>query len=508
MPGERGSLESWAAEYVARPLAISMFFVLLALLWTFPLQHAIAYPFVFLFFAAVMCSAWFGGFIAGLMSVGMSSVLVGFFFVPPFYSMSIGREFRSFEAAFVLCAIGITAVGSTRKRSEAAIRKARDELELRVQERTAELQRSNDEVLHRERQLRTLTEAIPQQIWQTDGAGSVEYCNQDLLGFVGKPVEELLGDKFFDILHPEDAALLRESWEAARASGEKFELRARIRSADGRYRWFLIRANPQRSPEGTIACWYGVHIDIEEQQRAQRDLLEAQDHLSRLSRTLSMAEMAASIAHELNQPLTAVVNDAHACRRWLSVEPPNFERAVAAAERIVRESTRAGAVVKRVRSLFQKDRRIRESTDLNEVIQQLAMLLRDEALRRGVVIKLHPAARLPPVQADPVQLQQVVLNLAINGMEAMSEIGEPRELEIFTGFNNDSEIVVTVRDHGRGISEESRSRIFDPFFTTRPDGIGMGLAICRSIIEAHDGRIWVDAMDRGAAFSFALGMKR
>src|SRR3954468_11617924 len=169
-------ISQWTFEFVAKPLAVSSFFVLLALLWTFPLQKVMAYPFVFLFFGAIMCSAWFAGFIAGTMSVVMSSLAIDFFFVPPFYSMSIGREFRSYVAAFVICAMAITAVSSARKRSETAVKVARDQLEIRVQERTAELERSNAEIMERERELRELTEAIPQQIWRSDAAGQIEYC--------------------------------------------------------------------------------------------------------------------------------------------------------------------------------------------------------------------------------------------------------------------------------------------------------------------------------------------
>lgn len=499
------SLTSSVDRLLLRPVAVSVFFVLLALLWTFGLQHVIAYPFVFLFFAAIMGSAWFGGAIAGSLAVVISSVLIAFFFIPPLYSFSIAHEYRTFQAAFVLCAIGIAIVSSARKRAENAIRTARDQLEVRVQERTAELQRSNEEILERERQLRTLTEAIPQQIWRTDAAGSIVYANGNLLDCTGTTSEALAGDGFDLILHPEDAPLFRQSWEQAVASTQPLEMQLRVRNAAGVYRWFLIRANPQRSMDGSVQGWYGVHIDIEEQQRAQRALVEAQDHLARLSRTLSLAEMAASIAHELNQPLTAVVSQAQACRRWLSMEPPNLERAVVTAEKMVRESTRASAVVSRVRALFSGDQSVREATDVNALIQELARLLRDEAIRRGVVLKLSLAPGLPRIDLDPIQVKQVVLNLAMNGMEAISGARGPQEIEISTQPGEAGTVVTTVRDTGPGIPEELRPRIFEPFFTTKPGGTGMGLAICRSIIEAHEGRIWIEPASPGVAFRFSLG---
>ena len=506
MDEDSNRISRWFVAFFAKPFGIAGFFVLLALLWTFPLQHLIAYPFVFLFFGAIMCSAWFGGYVAGSMAVVMSSIVVTFFFVPPFYSMSIAREFRSYVAAFALCAIAIAMVSSSRKRSETAVRAARDQLEIRVQERTAQLQRSNLEITERELQLRRLTEAIPQQIWRTDANGAVEYCNGNLVEYVGMDTNDLRGEVLFSCFHPEDAAQFYKSWNAARLVNGKFEVEARVLGANGKYRWFLIRSNPQLTTNGEVSCWYGVHIDLENQRRAQQELLVAQDDVARLSRTLSMAEMAASIAHEINQPLTALVSDAHACRRWLISQPANLDRAIASSERIVRESTRASEVVCRIRSLFTKNVYVRESTDINHVIEDVARLLRDEALRNGVSIKLRLSKDVPPLLVDPVQIQQVVLNLMTNGMEAMAQAPGNRELEICSEILRGQEVVVKVRDHGVGIAKPDRSKIFDPFFTTKREGIGMGLAICRSIIEAHDGRIWADESDSGAAFHFSLGV--
>ena len=163
------------------------------------------------------------------------------------------------------------------------------------------------------------------------------------------------------MIHPEDLPLFRNGWQEALTSGGRFEIEARVRGADYAYRWFLVRSIPQRSGDGRIACWYGIHIDIEQQHSAQQSLMQAQDDLTRLLRSMSMAEMAASIAHELNQPLTAVVTHAYACREWLRSEPANLEKAAATAEKIVQESTRASVVVSRVRALFRKEAQVRES---------------------------------------------------------------------------------------------------------------------------------------------------
>ncbi len=498
-------LSDWMLEHGLKPLAIAVCFVLVALLWTFPLQHAIAYPFVFLFFGAIMGSAWFGGIISGFMAVALSSFLIGYFFIPPYFSFDIAKESQTFFAAFVLCAIAITVVSSARKRSENAIRQARDQLETKVQERTAELLQSNCEIQESERQLRLLTEAIPQQIWRADGEGHIEHCNQHLRDYTGRKMDDLTGEAFFRILHPEDAPIYLQGWRTALAMGNRFEEEARVRGADGVYRWFLARSIPQRSEGGRIARWYGIHIDIEEQYRAQQNLILAQEDLSRLSRTMSLAEMAASIAHELNQPLTAVVTHAYACREWLRGDPVNMEKVAVTAEKIVQESTRASSVVSRVRALFRKETQVREPADMNRLIQDLVRVLRDEAIRREMVIRLDLAGDLPWQMMDQIQIQQVMRNLVMNAMEAMAHSAPPHEINIRSAKLDEGRIQITVEDHGPGIAVDIAPRIFEPFFTTKPEGTGMGLAICRSIVEAHDGRMWMEnSMHGGAIFQFTM----
>jgi PAS domain S-box-containing protein len=502
---ETSQFFKWTIEYGLKPCAIAVCFVLIALLWTFPLQQVIAYPFVFLFFGAIMGSAWFGGMAAGFVAVLLSSLLVGYFFIPPLYSMSIAKESQSFFTVFILCAIAITVVSSARKRSEAAIRNARDELDARVRERTAELERSNLEIQESERQLRLLTEAIPQQIWRSDRSGRIEYFNRHLIDYLGLPPEQLYNGGFLQRIHPEDEPLFRSGWSQALESGGVFEMEARVRGAGGTYRWFLVRGIPQRSAKGEIARWYAIHIDIEEQHKAQQSLIQAQEELARLSRTLGMAEMAASIAHELNQPLTAVVTHAYACREWLRTQPPNFEKASSTSERIVQESTRASEVLKRVRALFRKDPLSREAADINALIRDLVRLLRDEAIRRDVSIRLVLEDDLPRLEIDPIQIQQVLLNLAMNGMDAMATAPATKELLIRSVKLGESSVQVSVEDRGTGIPREIAERIFQPFFSTKPQGTGIGLAICRTIVEAHDGRLWSEGSSRGGAvFHFTV----
>jgi PAS domain S-box-containing protein len=495
-------------QYGMKPLAIACFFVLVAHLWTLLFQHVIAYPFLFLFFGAVMGAAWFGGIISGFIAVALSTILVDYFLVPPLFSMSVAPPSRSFMVAFVVCACAMSLVSSARRRGENSIRDARDQLETKLLTGAAELKHSFLQLRESERRLRSLSEAIPQQMWSADAHGSIYYCNQHLLNYVGGAKERMLGETFFSVLHPVDEPLLRKTWRAAMDAETVFESETRIRGADGIYRWFLIRGLPQFTEAGTLVQWYGIHIDIEQLHRAQQGLTFAHDELSRLSRTTSMGELAASIAHELNQPLTAVVTHAYACREWLHSTPPNTEKATATAEKIVQESTRASAVVARVRAMFRKDAHFREPTDLNRLIQELIPLVRDEAVRRNVSIRVELALDLPSVEADPVQMQQVLLNLVMNGMDAMQETAGPRELIIRSERRGAEEVLIAVEDRGVGLTAEIAARMFQPFFSTKPEGTGMGLAICRSIIEAHDGHIWaVEPEQGGAIFQFTLRVR-
>ena len=495
----------WTIRNVLRPTAIAGFFLLLAFLWTIPFQHSIAYPFPFLFLGAVMGSAWFGGIVSGSIAVVVSTVLIDYFLVPPLYSLSIAGLSKSFFAAFTICAFAMMLVVASRRRSERAVREARDQLEARVEERTAELRQSNLELEESARRLRTLADAIPQQMWSATADGMMDYSNQHLVEALGAPLNGPLPEALPRILHPVDERLVRHAWNAALADEHPFEIEARIHMADGAYRWFLIRGMPQRSVDGKLARWFGIHIDIEQQHRAQQGLIEAHDELSRSARSLSLGEMAASIAHELNQPLTAVVTHAYACREWLTANPANLEKATATAERIVQESTRAGAVVKRVRALFRSDAPVRQAADINRLVLDIVQLLRDDAARHSSTMRLVLADRLPSVELDPVQIQQVLLNLAHNAMDAMDSVAAPRELTIRAQPEDADRIRITVEDRGPGIAPDAIARIFDPFFTTKSHGMGRGLAICRSIVESHDGRIWAEPIAPcGMAFHFTL----
>ena len=204
-----------------------------------------------------------------------------------------------------------------------------------------------------------------------------------------------------------------------------------------------------------------------------------------------MGELTASIAHEIKQPLTAVVMNGHACIEWLSASPPNLDRVRQSTEKIIQDGTRAGAVLNRIRALFKKETSTKDWLDINEVIQEIMVLVRAEAQKLHIPMRTELAPDLPRVMGDRIQLQQVVLNLMMNGMDAMvAQNNAPKELLVCSWTQSANEIGVRVEDTGVGLDPENVEKIFDPFFTTKADGIGMGLSISRTIIESHDGKLW------------------
>jgi PAS domain S-box-containing protein len=508
-PPEQSGVSRRPAKSTLRGYGIALCFVALALVLTLLLQHLFPYPFLFLFFGAVMASAWLGGMAAGFFAVFISTLAVDYFFVPPLYSFAINATAETYFAAFIVCALVASWVSSAKKESEEALKEARDQLEIRVSERTAELEKSNIDLSEREHQLRLLTEVIPQQIWSGTADGSIDYCNQRLLDYVGRTVGQMRGEGFMESIHADDRENFRRFWQEALSTGRPCEGEWRVRGADGQYRWFFTRGVPLQDQEQKTLRWYGTNTDIEERHKAEQALMKTQAELAYLSRALSMGELTASIAHEINQPLAAVVAHGHACLGWLSAKPPNLEKAQQTTERIIQDGTRAGAVLGRIRALFKKEPPASNCFDMNDVIQELVIFLRDEAKRRRIAMRTVLGSSLPTVKGDRVQLQQVVLNLMMNGMDAMTGVtGLAKELLISSATENAEEIVVRVEDCGAGLSPETAEKIFEPFFTTKPQGIGMGLTISRSIVESHQGRLWATPRPAGGAiFQFTIPIR-
>jgi C4-dicarboxylate-specific signal transduction histidine kinase len=312
-------------------------------------------------------------------------------------------------------------------------------------------------------------------------------------------------------LHPDDRSM--DYWSAALAPGEPFEKEARLRQFDGEYRRFLLRFVPLRNERGSIVEWYAKSTDIEDLRRAEEELhqrearlRDAQMALAHANRVTATGQLAASIAHEVSQPIAAAITNANAARRWLGAQPPDLEEVREALGRIIRDGRRASDIIGRIRALVRKAPPRKDQVDINEVVGEVVALTRSELRSSRTSVLTQLADDLPLVLGDRIQLQQVMLNLILNAVEAMSGSGErERKLLIRTDQEGSGGVFVAVQDSGPGLEPESLDRLFDAFYTTKPSGMGMGLSICRSIIEAHGGRVWAaPSQPQGAVFQFTL----
>jgi PAS domain S-box-containing protein len=355
--------------------------------------------------------------------------------------------------------------------------------------------------------LRRMTETIPEMLWSATAAGAIDYCNSRVLDYTGFPAEELMGDGWIKLLHTDDVEQAARQWTYSVTTGAPFRVEVRtFRLAERRHRWCVMSALPLLDQQGRIVKWYGTVVDMHAWKQAQEDLRNTQAELAHMARVMTMGELTASIAHEVNQPLSAIIASGDSCSAWLANDPPNLDKARAAASRIIQAATQASEIVQRLRALFKKTTATTAPVDMNAVIEDTISLIHHETERNKIFLRTELHRGVPSVSGDRVQLQQVILNLAMNGIESIAGVDQdPKRLMIRSTLANTGELLVSVADTGLGIEAEHADRLFAPFFTTKPQGIGMGLPICRSIIEAHGGRLWAAKNEpRGAVFHFAL----
>ena len=340
--------------------------------------------------------------------------------------------------------------------------------------------------------------------------GEIRYLSEEcyrVMGFDpqdGQPRYE----EFFDRIHLDDQAKVREAVVTAARQKAEFDLHYRIVHPGGEIRDIHVVGHPVLSQSGDLVEFIGTVMDVTERKRAEQEresLRQAQADLAHVNRVTTMGELTASVAHEVNQPIAAAVTNAKTCLRWLTRDQPDLEEARAAAMRIVNDGTRAAEIIKRIRLLFKKGTSERELVDVNEVIREMIVLLRGEATRYFIVLRTELEADAPRVMADRVQLQQVLMNLMLNGIDAMKEVDEARELAIKSQRAENDHVLVCVTDTGLGLPPQQADQVFNAFFTTKPHGTGLGLSISRSIVESHGGRLWAaNNSPRGASFSFTL----
>jgi len=363
-------------------------------------------------------------------------------------------------------------------------------------------QRAAEESLRRsEQELRLIFETIPAMVYTLDPEGDLELVNERLLAFLG--ATSLAFDEWSHFIHPDDSARVLGAWQSTAAASKPYDIELRLLRSDGVYRWFNSRGTPMRDAEDGVVRWYALLTDITDRKSAEDALRRTEARLSRARQAATVAELSASIAHEVNQPLASVVTNAHACQTWLSHDPPNVERALATLERIIRDGHSAAEVLRRIRALFKETAPVKSLTDLNQIIGEVLSVLSDELHANGIIVETRLEGRLPKLEVDHVQIQQTLINLVHNAIEAMVGVTERAKTLVLGSSRQGGELVIQVRDAGFGVKDPTL--IFEPFVTSKESGMGMGLSIARTIVEAHGGRVWATTNeDAGMTFAFTL----
>lgn len=471
---------------VAAALGLSLVFTVLRLPQTFG-AFAIS---------AIAITFWYAGTAPGVLAAVLASIVRDYLFEP-----NTSTETRLlFDLVFLVFAILMTRVA-----------RVRNQLELRVAERTAELTRSN-ESLKREIADRSQAEYLTGQVFESSPDTVIiigtDYrykrvnptfarnWGRSAESMVGMHIAELAGAEFFE-------QKLRPSLDRCFA-GESVSFEMWLDNALG-HRYFAVSYSPLRSGSQRAEAALAISRDLTEFALASEALRQAQADLAHASRMTTMGELTASLAHEVNQPITAVINGASTCIRWLTRSDPDLGEAREAASGVIRNAKRAADIVNRIRSISKKGESKRQLVDVNELIEEMIALLGTEANRYSISIRTDLDTELPQVMADSVQVQQVMMNLIMNSIDAMKDVNRTRELAIRSQRGKDQYLTITVTDSGLGLPGEQTNQIFDAFFTTKSHGLGMGLRISRTIVESHGGRLWAAANSpHGASLSFTL----
>jgi PAS domain S-box-containing protein len=366
--------------------------------------------------------------------------------------------------------------------------------------------RTQEKVLAGEQRFRRLVESIPHHVWSFRKDGTVGYWNQRFADYTGLTVEQLKHGGW-EALHPDDVARVREAWRKSWAKGAPYEQEQRIRGRDGRYRSFICRAVPVPDAHGRFLEWFGTSTDVEDRRQAQEQLHNAQSQLARVTHLTTMGELAAAIAHEVNQPLGAIVNNANVSLRLAGAETAQArEELVRALSDVVNDANRASAIIARMRGLMKQAAPSSESLRLYDLIQEVLAFAERDLVERLITVRVELSQGLPRISGDRVQLQQMLLNLVLNGAEAMSAVPPPRRILTIGGWlsqrNGRLAALIVVHDFGCGFGVEDPERLFESLYTTKTNGLGMGLHISRSIAEAHDGHLWAHANEEGGATFF------
>ena len=366
-----------------------------------------------------------------------------------------------------------------------------------------EAEHAEEKIRQSEKELRTIIEIMPAFVGTSLPDGTVDFISQSWLDYSGFTHEKALGWGWADAMHPEDVDRVTSAWKDALRTGQYLEAELRCRRADGIYRWFLCRSLPLRGASGDIIKWYGIFFDIEDRKQTEDHLQDARLKLAKASRAATVAELSASIAHQLNQPLMAISGNAQAATRWLSASPPNEIEAFASIERILRDVRAADQAMQHIRALFKHEPYEKSEESVLDIVRESVRFIHEDPNKREVRITWAIASSLPLICVDRIQTQQVFINLISNAIEATEASTNGGEIRLKAFVMEKHEVIVQVIDNGTGL--KNAENIFDAFVTTKEKGMGIGLAVSKSIVESHGGRLWAENnSDRGATFSVAL----
>ena len=361
---------------------------------------------------------------------------------------------------------------------------------------TQELKRRESALQAREHELVAIIQAVPAMLWSMSPTGEITHISDRCLEYSGTSFEEIVNCGWLSFIHPDDRDGTAKAFFRAIETGEPYSVIHRARRADGTYRWHQAQAEPMRDSHGKIIQWYGLLIDIDERKRAEDHVRDTHIKLAKVSRLTTVAELAASIAHELNQPFMSILANAQAAKRWLNAPSPNLIEANSSIDRIIRDARAADEAMQHVRALFKKESFDKNDVNIPDILREVVRVVQEDPRKRGVPVECDFEECLPVVHVDRIQIQQVFINLIVNAIEALEE-REVHPLVVLRATTGSNGILIQVIDNGPGVDDPDR--IFDAFMTTKEKGMGIGLAVSRSIVEAHGGRLWAENNTTGGA---------
>jgi PAS domain S-box-containing protein len=465
-------------------------------------------PFVSLFLCAVMFAAWFGGFGPGLCAIALSVLAFHYYLLYPINSFTIKSNVFAVRVTelprivlFLITAIFVSLLSAAQRNATESLRRSRDNLLAAMgDQKRVESSLRQSEMYLAEAQRLSRTGSFSWDVFSGANVWSEETYR--IFGYdkASSPTIDLVLQR----IHPNDLALVQRALDRVSGGSKDFDLEHRLLMPDGSVKHVHAVGRAVKEVSGRIEL-IGAVTDITERKRAEDAMRQAQAELAHVTRVTTLGELTASIAHEVNQPLAAIVTNGEACLRFLNRGEPDLNEVRGAVVCMIDDSRRAGEVIQHVRALGRKSDLQMADLDINGLIEEVILLVHREVRDHGVSLRRELSPVPTPVLGDRVQLQQVIINLVMNGMEAMAAVADrPRDLLIRSRQEAD-QVLVAVKDSGVGIAPENVDRLFSSFFTTKSNGMGMGLTISRTIIEAHGGRLWATAnVPQGAVFQFSL----